>query len=499
MALPINIKELLNGKTVESERIELKEGWNPKKVLHSICAFANDLNNWGGGYIIVGVKESNGKPVFPLVGLNENQIDEIQKELLQYGKRKIEPAYIPVVEPVEFQGKMILVIWVPMGVNRPYKASDDLGKGSQQSMYVRRTSNSVLADTIEASELNDLSRRVPFVEQPNHGLSIDVINRQLIVDYLKEVGSSMAEESKSMSLAELCSIMKIVHGPDEMLVPKNIGLLFFTDKPSDYFYKARIDVVLFKNEDDDIFDEKIFEGPLHIQVKNALKFIKDDVVIERVQKIPNEAKANRYYNFPYEAIEETLVNAVYHKSYQSNEPIEVRIYRDKIIITSFPGPLPPLSKESFDKESLPIRQYRNGRVGDFLKEIHLTEARGTGIRKIKRVLKQNGSPVPEFDTDADRVYFSVTLNAHLSFSFVKGDVSENELVVLNFCMSPRKREEILSRLDLSNETRNFKRHLLPMVEKGWVEMTIPEKPRSKYQKYLITDLGQQIIDFSDLD
>ena len=197
-----------------------------------------------------------------------------------------------------------------------------------------------------------VARRVPFVEQPNHGLSIDVINRQLIVDYLKEVGSSMAEESKSMSLAELCSIMKIVHGPDEMLVPKNIGLLFFTDKPSDYFYKARIDVVLFK-DDEDVFDEKIFEGPLHIQVKNALKFIKDDVVIERVQKIPNEAKANRYYNFPYEAIEEALVNAAYHKSYQSNEPIEVRIHRDKIIITSFPGPMPPLSKESFDKESLP--------------------------------------------------------------------------------------------------------------------------------------------------
>lgn len=51
MALPISIDELISGQAVESERIEFKEGWNPEEILHSLCAFANDLNNWGGGYI----------------------------------------------------------------------------------------------------------------------------------------------------------------------------------------------------------------------------------------------------------------------------------------------------------------------------------------------------------------------------------------------------------------------------------------------------------------
>ncbi|HEY5510424.1 MAG TPA: hypothetical protein VIK10_05275 [Prolixibacteraceae bacterium] len=50
MALPVNITELLHGKVVEWERLEFKEGWNPEDVLHSVCAFANDINNWGGGY-----------------------------------------------------------------------------------------------------------------------------------------------------------------------------------------------------------------------------------------------------------------------------------------------------------------------------------------------------------------------------------------------------------------------------------------------------------------
>lgn len=57
MALPINIDELLKGKTVEWERLDFKRGWNPEDVIHSTCAFANDIHNWGGGYIIVGVDE----------------------------------------------------------------------------------------------------------------------------------------------------------------------------------------------------------------------------------------------------------------------------------------------------------------------------------------------------------------------------------------------------------------------------------------------------------
>ena len=57
MALPINIEQLLDATTVESTRIEYKEGWNPDVIYRTICAFANDFDNTGGGYILVGVEE----------------------------------------------------------------------------------------------------------------------------------------------------------------------------------------------------------------------------------------------------------------------------------------------------------------------------------------------------------------------------------------------------------------------------------------------------------
>jgi ATP-dependent DNA helicase RecG len=78
MALPVNISELVHGKVVEWERLEFKEGWNPEDVLHSVCAFANDMNNWGGGYIIIGIKAVEGIPQFPPKGLTLESIDRIQ-------------------------------------------------------------------------------------------------------------------------------------------------------------------------------------------------------------------------------------------------------------------------------------------------------------------------------------------------------------------------------------------------------------------------------------
>ena len=83
--LPININDLLTARTVEWERLEFKAGWNPEDVLHTMCAFANDFHNLGGGYIVLGIEEKAGRPVLPPKGLPVTQIDKIQKEIQNLG------------------------------------------------------------------------------------------------------------------------------------------------------------------------------------------------------------------------------------------------------------------------------------------------------------------------------------------------------------------------------------------------------------------------------
>src|SRR5690606_3335313 len=91
MSLPIAITDILHGHAVEWERLEFKESWNPLKVLHTLCASANDFHNLGGGYIVIGVAEKNGRPVLPPVGITQEEADRIQKELQNLGHSAIFP------------------------------------------------------------------------------------------------------------------------------------------------------------------------------------------------------------------------------------------------------------------------------------------------------------------------------------------------------------------------------------------------------------------------
>ncbi len=67
--------------------------------------------------------------------------------------------------------------------------------------------------------------------------------------------------------------------------------------------------------------------------------------------------------------------------------------------------------------------FRSRRVGDFLKELHLTEGRNTGMRKMLNALRRNGSPDPVFETDEGRLYFLVTIYAHRSAEAEGGEDS----------------------------------------------------------------------------
>ena len=114
-------------------------------------------------------------------------------------------------------------------------------------------------------------------------------------------------------------------------------------------------------------------------------------------------------------MEEALANAVYHRAYDIREPIEVRVEKEMIEIVSFPGPDRSVTKEGLKRYKVSNRRYRNRRIGDILKELHLTEGRNTGFGKILRTLEENGSPKPEFETDDDHSYFISRLFVHEAF------------------------------------------------------------------------------------
>ncbi|UYZ63238.1 RNA-binding domain-containing protein [Hymenobacter weizhouensis] len=494
MALPVNLSELLSGHTVEWERLEFKTGWNPQDILHSICAFANDINNWGGGYIVVGVREQDGRPVLPPEGVLVEQLDHMQKELLQLC-HQITPPYFPVAQPVQYQGAWLFIIWVPGGQTRPYKAPISLGKEhkGQKAYFIRRYASTVQVRTqADEHQLLELAAKVPFDDRINHQAELHNLSPALIRDFLREIRSNLADEAETMPFAELCEQMRLVSGPPEYRKPLNIGLLMFSEHPERFFRGAVIEVVVYRDEVGDQFTEKRFTGPLHRQLRQALDYLRNQVLREEVRKISGRAEAQRFFNFPYDALEEALANAVYHRSYESQQTIEVNVRPGQLEIISYPGALPPVTPHMLRQPRIVSRDYRNRRVGDFLRELHLTEGRATGLPKIRRAMQANGSPPPVFEMDEAHSYFLVTLPIHPDF--ITRELTSRELHILRFCQQPRTRREILAELGLSSSLTNSTRYITPLLLDGYLAFTLPEVPKHLNQRYISTPKGQQALE-----
>ena len=192
--------------------------------------------------------------------------------------------------------------------------------------------------------------------------------------------------------------------------------MFFNSEPDKFFPYAQIDVVQFpEGEGGDKIIEQTFKGPLHEQLRAALRYIKNMIITEKVVKHSDRAEADRFFNYPYAAIEEALANAVYHKAYDEREPIEVRVNHDMIEIISHPGPDRSVTIQGLKEYKVYSRRYRNRRIGEFLKDLHLTEGRNTGFKKILGALRANGSPLPEFETDEAHDYFVTRIFVHEDF------------------------------------------------------------------------------------
>ncbi len=187
--------------------------------------------------------------------------------------------------------------------------------------------------------------------------------------------------------------------------------------------------------------------------------------------------------------------------------MEVRVNPDGIEIVSYPGPDASIRIESLNGDKIVARRYRSRRIGEFLKELGLTEGRcTTGIPMIRAAMAKNGSPPPRFSTDQGRTYFLVELpvrpemegigKAHeTAHDQAHDELSAAEVSVLRFVANrSRNRREIAEHLGLKTRSGHFYKVIDSLRNLGLIELTIPDKPQSKNQRMKITRQGRAWLD-----
>lgn len=317
----------------------------------------------------------------------------------------------------EVDGKQVIVIWCPAGSYRPYSVPVNVtAKGSKEYFYIRSGTSSIEARDEVLVELRELANRMPFDERGNSDIQLEDISLVLLRDYLVKVGSKLADEVITTPLATILDLMELYTGPKENRLLRNVAAMMFCENPNKFFPYTQIDVVTFPNgkmKDPNNFTEVTFKGSVPQMIKQTMDYIKSNVLKEHVRKVSGRQEAERFWNYPFDAIEEAVVNSVYHRDFLQHEPIEITIEPSGISILNCPGPDRSISKEDIAKgDMLKSRRYRNRRLGDFLKELDLTEGHSTGVPTIQTKLAENGSPRAIFETTDDRLTFLVTIPIH---------------------------------------------------------------------------------------
>ncbi len=198
-------------------------------------------------------------------------------------------------------------------------------------------------------------------------------------------------------------------------------------------------------------------------------------------------KKKTVVNYPNNAIRELMMNALMHRDYQSNMPVRLYQFDDHIEIMNAGGLYGEARPENFPT----VNDYRNPIVAEAMKEMKYVNMFNQGIRRVQDMLRENGNPEAEFTVEK-LTAFEVKIRPTISLNLVtdqekvtKSETKKSDTVnkILAFCTTPRSMTEIMEHIGLKHRYNMKHRYIDPLIEGGFIEMTIPQKPNSRSQKY----------------
>jgi len=267
----------------------------------------------------VDAEKETGIAIRPVEGLPIEKIDGILQEMVGYNN-KLSPYFLPRTSVEQVDGKPVIVIWCPAGINRPYSVPENVtSRNSKEYYFIRSGTSSIVAKGDSLEELRDKASRVPFDDRGNPDIKLEDISILLLRDYLVKVGSKLADSLYIKPLQEILEQMDLYVGPTEQRMLRNVAAMMFCEHPEKIFRYTQVDIVIFpkgRMNDPNNFSETTIYGSVPQLVNGTLAYLKSTIIREYVSKQKNVPESLRFYNYPIQALEEAIVNSLYHRDYR---------------------------------------------------------------------------------------------------------------------------------------------------------------------------------------
>ena len=279
----------------------------------------------------------------------------------------------------------------------------------------------------------------------------------LLREYLVKVGSKLANELYERPLNEILEQMDLYVGPSENRMLRNVAAMMFCENPSKFFKRTQVEIVFFPEgrlvNPNNLYEAPIITGSVTQIIERTLEYLNRMVVMQTIIKPKNDNHSIKFYTYPYQALEESITNSLYHRDYREWEPVVITVEPKGITIQNVGGPDRSIPTADISRGELLIsKRYRNRRLGEYLKELELTEGRSTGIPTIQNVLKANGSPRAIVVTDEERTFFRITIPCHEAAGNIIADIASKD-----------KRNPIDGPKDASKELTDRQKVIIKMI------------------------------------
>lgn len=463
----------------ETQTIEVKAAHVdcPKKLYDTLSSFSNQD---GGGIILFGIDEKQG---FKLVGVYD--LHDLQKKVTEQCNQMMPPVRA-VFTFAELDGHPICSAEIP-SVDLSERPCYYSGTGKVKGSYVRVGDADMPMTDYEIYTFEAFRKHLHDDERTVERATLSLLDMDKIQSYLLQMKADRPGFSQ-LTTEQAYEMLSITRDG----VPTLAAILNFGLYPQGYFPQLAITAIVVPgtqigdvNQDDVRFlDNKRIEGPLPLMLSEALSFCKRNM---RVQTIidPQTGERDDKPEYPIEAIRESVLNALIHRDYShftEGTPIQINFFTDRLEIHS-PGSLyGRMTVEDLGKSKPDFRNPALATMSEFLLK---TENRYSGIPTIRREMKKAGLPEPVFINGRNE-FIVILYNNQTSNNPVTEVESEETIKLLEFCKIPRSRKEIAAFLGIKTVYYAAQHHIQPLLESGKLAMTIPDKPKSRNQKFVTT-------------
>ena len=463
----------------EMQTLEIKAAAKgcPQRLYDTLSSFSNQDE---GGIIIFGIDENDN---YAECGVYDPQ--DIQKKINDQCLQ-MEPVVRPLMTVAEKNGKFFVSAEIP-GIDVTDRPCFYLGKGRLKGSHVRVGDSDEVMTEYEVYSYEVYRKKYQDDIRIVDRASFNVLDKKLLSGYI----DNLKEKKPNLSDLDERTIYDLMSIAREGKVTLS-ALMLFCKYPQVFFPQLCVTAVALPGDEigstgyyeERFLDNQRIEGNIPDMLDQAIAFVRKNIRNKTIID-PRSGKRDDRYDYPLTAVREAVINALIHRDYSIHTegmPIQILIFPDRIEIKN-PGGI--YGRMRVDQLGKMQPDTRNPVLVTALEVMNITENRYSGIPTIRRLMKDYDLPEPIFEDQ--RGTFTVIFYNSLrkEIGDPRNDLSDRERDLLQFLETPRSRQEIADFLEIRSVPYAIQAHITPLIRKGLVRMTVPGKPKSHSQRFVL--------------